>query len=229
MKKIFILLATLALLTLAACTKDDTKEKLQETTTEQGTGGTTPGGIEDGTTTGGGIEDETTSGGGIDGGTGEEPVELIKNGDFSTDTDWTINESGNSSWGETGTGGDIAVTYDTGAAVVAIVRGDSTINYEAQLYQKASLVSGKTYTVSFDYLANNPSTFVFAIETENGKTQYLPGENVTASRTKQTYTKTFIATETTETDPLAKVVFHLASAPTNAQFTLDNVSLKEHK
>ncbi len=49
MKKIFILLATLALLSLTACISKDATDKLQEnTSSEQGTGGST--------TTGGGIE-----------------------------------------------------------------------------------------------------------------------------------------------------------------------------
>lgn len=206
MKKIFVLLTTLALLTLTACISKDAKGKLEETTTPPSTV----------------VVPETPVAPAV-------PVELITNGDFSASTGWTINQSGDGDpWG--GTGGKIEVAYNTGAAVVTIVKGDSTKNFEAQFYQTAPLVIGKTYTVSFEYSADVDSTLVFSLEKEGGDPCYLSGTAddkkafLTASTTTKTYSNTFTASETNDA---AKVVFLLSSAPTNAKITIDKVSLKE--
>lgn len=202
-KKIIVILSLLAAFALTGCF-NEIKENVNTSTPATITTGTT--------------------------GTTSSAVELITNGDFTASTGWNTDKSGTASWGAGGTGGDLTVAYDTGAAVATIVRGGSTINYEAQLFTTVSLVSGKTYTVSFEYSADISSSIGFSIENSSTYDVYL-GEStsdkkaaLTANTTKQTYTKTFTATET---NAAAKVVFLLSSAPTGAKITIDNVSLKE--
>ena len=216
MKKILVLLIALALLTLTACISKDATKKLQET--PPSTNPVTP----PSTTTGGGI-------GGTDTTVTLGP-ELLKNGDFSTNTGWIIDESFN--WGGPGanpSGANIDVIYDSGAAVIEIVKGDEPNDaWKAKFYTTTSLTKDKKYTVSFEYSATMESTFVFSVEKDGGNPSYLnePGDKkavLKATTTKKTYSNTFTGSD----DAAAQVMFQLSKAPTGAKITIDNVSLKE--
>lgn len=166
MKKIFILLTTLALLTLTACISKDAKGKLEETTTPPSTV----------------VVPETPVAPAV-------PVELITNGDFLASTGWTTNKG----WSVTQP--DFDVTY-AGTAAIKIIRGGSPNAYEAQFYQEVPIESGKTYTVSFDYSGTVDSPFKTVIEKDGGSPSYLDETlKASNTEQKYTKTFTASATE----------------------------------
>lgn len=145
-----------------------------------------------------------------------DPIDnFLSNGDFfaNNGTDWE-------------TAGDAAsFDYSTGAAVVTI--SSTQVNpWDIQFYQMASIEAG-AYEFSFDYSSTIDSTLRVSIE-DPSYTSYLSTgtENkpeVTAGNTVQTFSNTFVLTETVTE---AKVLIMMGHAETGAVITLDNMTLR---
>ena len=125
--------------------------------------------------------------------------ELVTNGDFATDSDWTKTQSGNDT-----------IVIENGYALF-----NCPDNSNIFISQPSVMTIGKTYTASFDIISIDSGGFLFG----NGGGGTISGSPT--ANTVGTHTFTFVATTA------SFVIKRALGSPNLLNGKIDNVSVKE--
>jgi hypothetical protein len=147
-----------------------------------------------------------------------DPNNVVSNGDFSDgETGWTI----------------YAKAVHGAAATCSVIEGQLVCDvtkanayWDVNMYHnKVTVETGTTYVLTFEAKADKDRTIVFAVESNDGQTEYNPnggGKNpINLTTTMQTFTSTF--TMAKPTDNNARVNMNVGASVSKVYF--DNVSL----
>ncbi len=137
---------------------------------------------------------------------------LLTNGDFEAGSDpWIVGVDDNT---------PITVVTDSGNTYYSVDVAVAGNPWEVNMSQKLEIISGKTYTLSFDAWSDTNRPIIAGIGL-SGDPWSSETQTVNITPTKQTYTLTLTATSWGA--PNARVIFDMGAAA--GQVNIDNVSL----